>query len=276
MRLGQKQSESAKLKNSLAHKGRIPWNKGKVGVQIGPNKGKKFSEETKKRLSDSLKGRTVWNKGIPQSDGAKEKNRLAHLGQVAWNRGIPTSKEVVEKMRLSKLGKKMSLECKENHRIANIKRFSNPEERKKQSDNNIKRYTDPEERRKARIMAIEQHRKNGIDFPAVDAGANDVFQYLNMYYDLHIQYPNVEIKDLGYFLDGYDSVANAAYEYDSRRHLIPAVKKKDLIRQKEIIEYYKSINKPLSAFYRINATGVGSKEMINVLDNNKQNVPVGT
>jgi hypothetical protein len=42
---------------------RTPWNKGKIGVQIGVNKGKKFSSEHRKKLSESHKNIIPWNKG---------------------------------------------------------------------------------------------------------------------------------------------------------------------------------------------------------------------
>ena len=52
--------------NVGAPKGRIPWNKGKTGLQ-------KHSEETKIKMSKSHKGKPAHNKGIPMSDIAKEK-----------------------------------------------------------------------------------------------------------------------------------------------------------------------------------------------------------
>jgi hypothetical protein len=51
-----------------APKGRIPWNKGKKGLQ-------KATEETRKKMRESSarKGKPPHNKGIPMSDIAKEK-----------------------------------------------------------------------------------------------------------------------------------------------------------------------------------------------------------
>jgi hypothetical protein len=56
-------------------KKRVPWNKGKKGLQVAWNKGKKHSEATRKKLSKALKGRVPWNKG---KKGV----------QVAWNKGL--------------------------------------------------------------------------------------------------------------------------------------------------------------------------------------------
>ena len=56
------------VKNAGAPKGRIPWNKGKKGLQ-------KVTEETKQKMRESsaLKGKPAHNKGIPMSDEAKAK-----------------------------------------------------------------------------------------------------------------------------------------------------------------------------------------------------------
>jgi group I intron endonuclease len=55
-------------KTSGAPKGRIPWNKGKKGLQ-------KVSEETRLKMkkSSARKGKPAYNKGIPMSAAAKEK-----------------------------------------------------------------------------------------------------------------------------------------------------------------------------------------------------------
>jgi group I intron endonuclease len=53
-------------KNAGAPKGRIPWNKGKTGLQ-------KHSEESRQKMSDTLKGRPAHNRGVPMSAEAKAK-----------------------------------------------------------------------------------------------------------------------------------------------------------------------------------------------------------
>lgn len=125
-----------------------------------------------------------------------------------------------------------------------------------------------ETKRKLRVLTIEQHRKNGISFPSVDTGANEYFDNMNLYNGFHIQHPNIEIKDLGYFVDGYDPILHAVFEYDTKSHNSGRYKKKDLERQQEIIRYYENAGTPLNAFYRINRTGVGEEGMKNVLITN--------
>ena len=79
------QSDEAKMKRSIAHKGRVkseehkrriseskkgtaPWNKGKKGLQVAHNKGK---------VGEQI----AWNKGKAQSDTHRANNKAAHAGQ---------------------------------------------------------------------------------------------------------------------------------------------------------------------------------------------------
>jgi len=66
-RKGFRMSEEQKIKLSIANKGNIPWNKGKVGVyseesirmMSESHKGIFFPEEQKRKISESLKGHIV-------------------------------------------------------------------------------------------------------------------------------------------------------------------------------------------------------------------------
>ena len=64
MKVDSKMSESCK--------GRVPWNKGKKGLQAAWNKGKKVGNDwlgrkhtdaTRQKMSEATKGQTAWNKG---------------------------------------------------------------------------------------------------------------------------------------------------------------------------------------------------------------------
>ena len=61
---------TTKEHNSLHHKGKVAWNKGKP-----------LSEETKRKMSAALKGRPAWNKEKHHSDESKAKVSKANKGR---------------------------------------------------------------------------------------------------------------------------------------------------------------------------------------------------
>lgn len=66
---------------------RVPWNKGKTGVQIAWNKGKKIgkqSQQTRDKLSKSLSGRTLSEE---HKRKIGEANAISKLGSIPWNKG---------------------------------------------------------------------------------------------------------------------------------------------------------------------------------------------
>lgn len=74
---GKHHSEETKLKMSIAKKGKVPWNKGKKGLQIGWNKGKKASDEVKRKLSISHLGLKN-NLGNKHTEETKNKIRNSY------------------------------------------------------------------------------------------------------------------------------------------------------------------------------------------------------
>jgi hypothetical protein len=95
--LGYLNSAETRQKMSIARKGKIPWNKGKKGVQVSTRRGIPLSRETrdkisasllgthlpeeqKQKISKALSGRPAHNKGIPHSDETKRKMGLSHKG----------------------------------------------------------------------------------------------------------------------------------------------------------------------------------------------------
>lgn len=131
--LGKHFSEESRRKMSLSHKGKIPWNKGKNGLQIGWMKGKHHTEETRRKISEANKGKLSWNKGKSFSEESRrkmsesQKKRMSNpevrkrmseshkglrpwrkgkkTGKPAWNRGKPPSEEARKHMSLSHIGK---------------------------------------------------------------------------------------------------------------------------------------------------------------------------
>ena len=47
------------------------------------------------------------------------------------------------------------------------------------------------------------------------------------------------IKELGYWLDGYDKENNVVYEFDEKYHKNQKQKQKDMLRQQDIINHLK-------------------------------------
>lgn len=81
---GLKWSNEMKQKFSEAHKGKIPWNKGKkIPEMSGENHffwGKHRSKKTIRKISVALKGKTSPNKGKKMSEEQKNKLSKAHMG----------------------------------------------------------------------------------------------------------------------------------------------------------------------------------------------------
>ena len=90
-------------KKSRILKRKIPWNKGKKGLQAAWNKGlTKTDNRVRKYSIKSAKSRI----GNKLSKEHKEKIRKTLLGRVPWNVGIPTSPEVRKKLSKAHSGKR--------------------------------------------------------------------------------------------------------------------------------------------------------------------------
>ena len=77
--LGKKHTEEAKAKVSKANKGKIPWNKGTVGLCKG-NPGK-HTEETKRKISKTLSN---VRRGTKASEAAKKK--MSEAAKLRWKK----------------------------------------------------------------------------------------------------------------------------------------------------------------------------------------------
>jgi len=99
--LGYKHTEEAKIKMSISHKGKIPW-----------NKGKHCSEETLKRMSDVMKGRFAgekhYNYGKKMSKETRKKISDSKTGRNHWIYGKHHTEETKKKMSESSKGEKSS------------------------------------------------------------------------------------------------------------------------------------------------------------------------
>ncbi len=192
-----------------------------------------LSKERNKKISNTLKGRklseqrcknmSIGRKGMKFSDKHKQnmsitKKKLYENGYINPKKGKKLSKETKQKM-------------KDNH--ADVSGENNPMFGRKHSEESCKK------RRISRIKEIEY--KNGYIFPNYSINACKFFEYLNKEFNLKglhaLNGGEFYIKDLGYFLDYYESDLNLVIEWDEKSHKYK--KKKDKIREDEIIKYLK-------------------------------------
>jgi len=121
-RKGIKLSEETKNKISKANKGKIPFNKGLVGLRH-------CSDEHKKILSEI-------RKGIPRSEETKMKLSIANKGKPSSMEGKHHSEESKRKMSLAKKGRLLSEEHKINIGKASLGRHQSEEAKLKYSGEN--------------------------------------------------------------------------------------------------------------------------------------------
>jgi len=95
-------------------------------------------------------------------------------------------------------------------------------------------------RRLKKLERISKDYNNGYQIsPSYNSKACELFDKISKEKNIHIQHAmnggEYYIKELGYWLDGYDIENNVAYEYDEKYHFIKGqLKEKDINRQKEI------------------------------------------
>lgn len=182
---GKKHTLKSKLKISNSCIGRIPWNKGKHGLQIPWNKGKHLSKQHIKHLHESH-----LRQCRPHTETTKKKIRNSLLNHVGANKGKHFSKETKRKMRQS------AIERIKNNQNGQISPNYNP----------------------LACKLIDTYGKvNGYTFQHAENGG-----------EFHI-------KELGYFVDGYDINKNTVIEYYEKKHRRTI--KQDKKRKQEIITH---------------------------------------
>lgn len=180
-------------------------------------KGKKYSLETKQKMSESHKGKTNKGRlGKPHSLETKLRMSESLKGEKHPNYGKSLSKETRKKIG----------EASKGNTYNKGKSVSN--ERKRQM-------------RIHAINRIQQHIKdNGQVIPNYNSSGCKVIDEYAKEHGYNFQHAlnggEFYIKELGYWLDGYDKEQNVAIEIDEKHHfdMDGNLLKKDIERQNEI------------------------------------------
>lgn len=216
---GKKKSAEHSRKNGESHKGQIAWNKGRTNIEIF---GKERSDNITRKV---LKSR----EGFRHTEEAKEKIRLQTKGKTY--KELYGDKEVKCGFKKGKDNVAHKPEVKEKNRLRCL------------SDKNPSK--NPEARRKIRlkrIETVEEHKFNGGQMkPNYNSKACEYFNNLMIEANIFIQHAEnggeFYIKELGYWVDGYDKENNVVYEWDEKHHFDKSnglLNEKDIYRQLEI------------------------------------------
>lgn len=101
------------------------------------------------------------------------------------------------------------------------------------------------QRRLKRIDRISRDKFDGNQvMPSYNEKGCIIFDNISEKNNIHIQHAmnggEYYIKELGYWLDGYDEINNVAYEFDEKHHFIKGkIREKDINRQEEVEKHLK-------------------------------------
>lgn len=116
--------------------------------------------------------------------------------------------------------------------------------RKNVSSGNKKRYENKDEREKTRLATLKSvEKKYGQIRPFYNDSGCEIIRWLNMYYDFNFKHAEnggeYFIKDLHYWVDGYDENKNIVVEIYERTHYNRngELKEKEINRENRIINY---------------------------------------
>jgi len=247
----------------------------RVSGENNPMYGKKMSEEQKKKRSDNMKGENNHFYGKKHSDETKkkigEKNSLIMKGEnnPMYNKNVfdilkyKYGEEKANEIWKNKYenhsnnmkgennhfyGKKHSDETKEkiSTNLLKSEKFKNMrtlEYREKMSKALKNRKFSVEHRKKLRLISIEKMNEklenNFQIIPNYNPKACEIFDEISEKKNIYIEHAmnggEYHIKELGYWVDGYDRENNIVYEFDEKYHNNLKQQEKDKTREQEII-----------------------------------------
>lgn len=200
----------------------------------------KHTEETKKKISSSKRGSTgYWmGKSLSESHRKNLSDSNKGLKKTEWFRKCPECKIKIyyscpQNLYRSKREKtscyKCSYEKSTEKRLKNLLKSSGWQKSK-------------EFRQKMRMIRLKQIEQNfGQVMPSYNREACKIIDEYGKKYGYNFQHAEnggeYHIKELGYWVDGYDKDKNVVIEYYEKAH--DRKVKKDTIRQTEIMEHLK-------------------------------------
>jgi hypothetical protein len=193
-----------------------------------------------KRTAKTRKALSEAQTGLKRSKESVEK-RASQL------RGKKRPKEVIEKIRIANTGQKRTEETKQKIRDARANQVITEETKEKLRQKmmgNQYRTGKPdsdEVRKQKRLTAIERTEKMGIEgyWPNYNQKGCKIIDEYGVENGYNFQHAEnggeYHIKELGYWVDGYDKENNVVIEYYEEAHKY--TKEKDDRRKKEIEDY---------------------------------------
>jgi len=112
-------SDTHKANISRSTQGRVPWNKGKTGVQVPWNKGLTLTDDQRKNMGPP-KGRIPWNKGKTE---LVESSRKGKKGTPSPFKGIPSGKKGLTYEEIH--GPEKAAELREKRRLKKTEYWNN-------------------------------------------------------------------------------------------------------------------------------------------------------
>lgn len=250
-RRGKTNTMEHRLKISIGNKGKIISDNEKERLK-SYNINRKHTEETKEKMSIIAKEKNfgLWMLGKKHSESTK--NKLSEI-----KKGHYTSEETKEKISKANNGKNNGMYCKTHsddykkilsnkfigHGIPNS---HNKEAIEKRRIKLIGKKASDETKRKMRISAINHIIKNNGGICTMhNINACIYLDNLSKENGWNLKHAlnggEFFVKNLGYFVDGYDVNNNIVVEFDEKLHYNKdgSLKNKDIIRQNEIINELK-------------------------------------
>ena len=248
---GKHHTEETKQKISKSNKGRLKGDKNPMyGVNVYDYIKKRDGEDAviklKMKISESLKGDKNPFYGKHHTEETKQKIREFCLREERLS--IIKSEEYRKKIVNGMINSTKLKESRasEEYKEKLSKALKNSEKLKEAHQNE-------EYRNLRRKITCEQIRRNieltGKDIskthfiPNFNIKACEYFDKLMKETNTHIQHAlnggEFCVKELGYFVDGYDKENNIVYEFDENYHSTKQQKEKDLIREEKIKEILK-------------------------------------